>query len=247
MAIGRKDIAHLQRASHFTQIPAPALGLLLEAHACACDIRCDPWEFAVEIDCLREAGLTHSQLRWLLRKGYIAQAVEKRRARGKRRAFRPVTNLSLREGTCFVLTDAGLAYSGDDRAQPVARPTARSVAKKPSWERRLRELRLGDVVVKKFRQRAANQELILDAFEEEGWPPRIDDPLSPMAEQDVKRRLHSTIGNLNRSQEIHLIHFEGGGDGQSVCWRLLRRPQGRKERGKTKRVQSECRAKAERV
>jgi hypothetical protein len=64
---------------------------------------------------------------------------------------------------------------------------------------------------------------VLSAFEEEGWPPRLDDPLPPHSEQDRKRRLHTTISNLNRSQDHRLIHFEGAGDGQSISWRLRQR------------------------
>ena len=76
-----------------------------------------------------------------------------------------------------------------------------------------------------------NQELVLRAFEEEGWPPRIADPLPPRTDQDVKRRLHSTICNLNRAHEVVLIHFEGGGDGESICWRWLSILEARAERG----------------
>src|SRR5947209_486177 len=53
--------------------------------------------------------------------------------------------------------------------------------------------------------------------QEEGWPSRIDDPLSPVHEQDTKRRLHSTINNLNRCHERPLMQFHGGGDGQTVA------------------------------
>ena len=38
---------------------------------------------------------------------------------------------------------------------------------------------------------------------------------SPHA-RDAKRRLHTTIVNLNRFQKRRLIQFEGGGDGQVV-------------------------------
>jgi hypothetical protein len=89
------------------------------------------------------------------------------------------------------------------------------------WDAVQRQLLVGPIVVKKFRQRAANQEKILEVFEEEGWPPLIDDPLSPQQEQDSKRRLHITINNLNRCHQRHLLHFHGGGDGQTVAWRLL--------------------------
>jgi hypothetical protein len=93
---------------------------------------------------------------------------------------------------------------------------------------------LREVLVKRFKQPAANQELILEAFQEEAWPSRIDDPLHPAFDQNSKQRLHSTISNLNRCQENRLIHFEGGGDGKSVCWRLLLAPSD--GRAKTERV-----------
>ena len=68
----------------------------------------------------------------------------------------------------------------------------------PKWDAELRELRLGSQLLRRFRQRASCQEAILSAFEEEGWPARIDDPLPPKSGHDAKRRLHSTIENLNR-------------------------------------------------
>jgi hypothetical protein len=75
------------------------------------------------------------------------------------------------------------------------------------------------MVVKRFKQPSPNQQLILDSFESQGWPLLIDNPLpSLLARQDAKRRLHSTIGNLDRAQQHQLIHFYGAGKGQSVGW-----------------------------
>ncbi len=75
--------------------------------------------------------------------------------------------------------------------------------------------------MKQFKVPAANQERILAAFEEEGWPIRIDDPLPPNSEQDSKRRLHDTINSLNRNQKQNLIRFVGDGSGQGVRWELV--------------------------
>jgi hypothetical protein len=91
----------------------------------------------------------------------------------------------------------------------------------PVWDARRRELRAGHLLVKRFRQPARNQELVLAAFAEDHWPPRIDDPLPPELGQDAKQRLHSTITNLNRGHQHRIIRFEGGGDGESVCWRFV--------------------------
>ncbi len=73
-------------------------------------------------------------------------------------------------------------------------------------------------VVKQFRRRAINQELVLAAFEEECWPLRIFDPLTPQPCQDMKRRLNDTIKCLNRGQESPLLHFRGDGTGEGVLW-----------------------------
>ena len=88
----------------------------------------------------------------------------------------------------------------------------------PKWDRDRQELRVGSIVVKQFKVPAANQEVILSAFEEESWPPRIDDPLPPHGEQTPKRRLQETIKSLNRNQKRALVRFLGDGSGQGVRW-----------------------------
>ena len=67
----------------------------------------------------------------------------------------------------------------------------------------------------------ANQEAILAAFQEDGWPARIDDPLPPVAETDPKRRLSDTIKCLNRKQQNALVRFSGDGTGEGVLWDLV--------------------------
>jgi hypothetical protein len=91
----------------------------------------------------------------------------------------------------------------------------------PCWNSVLRELRLGSRLVKRFQAPADNQEAILDALEEEGWPVRIDDPLSPTPDINAKRRLHDTIKNLNRHQTHRVIRFRGDGRGEGVLWEAL--------------------------
>ncbi len=91
---------------------------------------------------------------------------------------------------------------------------------KPVWDADLNRLTLGDVVVKEYRTPAPNQQLILAAFQEEGWPPRVDDPLPPHPEQDPKRRLHETILSLNRNQKKSVLRFGGDGNGSGVRWSI---------------------------
>ena len=75
---------------------------------------------------------------------------------------------------------------------------------------------MGEVVVKRFRWPAENQEQVLDAFQEEGWPSRIDDPLRRDAKVCPKRRLHDTLKCLNRKQINEVIKFRGDGTGLGV-------------------------------
>src|SRR4051812_31386468 len=53
-----------------------AILLLSQAKLLADDLEQDSWAFAVEINCLLEAGLTNSELRWLLGKGLVEHAHE---------------------------------------------------------------------------------------------------------------------------------------------------------------------------
>jgi hypothetical protein len=89
---------------------------------------------------------------------------------------------------------------------------------RPGWDANLHELRMGARVVKRFKRPAESQELILTAFEEEGWPDVIDDPLPVEPGHDPKRRLHYTVHHLNRGQRPFLIQFHVNGNGESVYW-----------------------------
>src|SRR5262249_22047958 len=187
----------------------PSLTLLLNAFEYAQELRCPAWDFAVEIEDLRAIGLTNSDLRWLVCKGLVEHAVETQ-ASGRKRSFRAAGQLRLCENTCVVLTAAGAMFArslcpgrlngSPPREKLVVRPGEKVVVRPgvPYWDGNLRELRLGPRLVKKFRQPAPNQEMILASFEEEGWPARIDDPLPPQAGEGAKRRPHATTQNLNR-------------------------------------------------
>ena len=87
----------------------------------------------------------------------------------------------------------------------------------PQWDDQTRELRWGDAVCKRFRQRAANQTRVLGVFEEEKWPRRIDDPLPQARDMDPKRRLRDTVKALNHN--LKHVGFECDGTGEGVIWR----------------------------
>jgi len=213
-----------------------ALRLLVEARQYAREVDRDIWDFAVEIDTLRQAGCTNSEFRWFVCKGFVDHAKETTLAGEDARTFQRLqrpSGLTFSRRTCFVLTEAGGRFACSVLTEPSADTpcglvtcTKSAVAEpsestKPTWDRERQELRFGDVVVKQFKVPAANQERILAAFEEEGWPIRIDDPLPPNSEQDSKRRLHDTINSLNRNQKQNLIRFVGDGSGQGVRWELV--------------------------
>jgi hypothetical protein len=92
----------------------------------------------------------------------------------------------------------------------------------PYWDAMRRELTVDGQIVKRFRLPARNQEAVLLAFEEEGWPSRVLDPLPPQTGRCSKRRLHETIKALNRSRLARIIRFHGDGTGQGVLWEWVR-------------------------
>ena len=77
---------------------------------------------------------------------------------------------------------------------------------------------VGTQLIKKFRQTAETQELILLAFQEQRWRHEIDDPLPGRPDVDRKSRLYAAIENLNRYQKIPLLHFCGNGRGEAIRW-----------------------------
>ena len=93
-----------------------------------------------------------------------------------------------------------------------------SAITRPAWDAHRRLILCGDRVVKRFRGPAKNQTLILDAFQEEGWPGRIDDPLAPGPDDDPSARLRDAVRRLNRRQCYPVLRFCADGTGQGVCW-----------------------------
>jgi hypothetical protein len=219
-----------------------ALAYLFQAVQYAREADCDAWHFAVEISVLEGFGLSVNDFRWLVSKGYVKQAAELTAEGDRCRTFGPEGGLHFSPRSCFVLTEQGARHiqsilpqaatvgqiplttgngsSGDSSAIPSngSQPFDRAATPTPHWNARLRELRVGARLVKRFRVPSPNQEIILTAFQEEGWPELIDDPLPPETGQDSKRRVHDTIKNLNHHQENHLLHFHGDGTGKGIRW-----------------------------
>ena len=205
-----------------------ALCLMLHAHEYAKDTNCDPWQFALSMGELETIGLATPDIRWLLMKNYAALGMELTVPGDPVRSFRPVPITSINRAAGIILTLEGAEYlNGRLKISPpppvpgshsnLTREHAKN-DRRPRWDSGRRELRVGSIVVKRFRVPAPNQELILQVFEEEGWPHSIDDPLPPVLEVDCQQRLRATIKSLNRCHIVPLVRFHANGGGQVICW-----------------------------
>ena len=88
-----------------------ALGLLSRAYTFAQDAGADVWDFALEIDTLFSAGLTISDLRWLVAKRFAEHAQETSVYGGSHRSFRRGDGFFFDASTCVVLTPRAVPRS----------------------------------------------------------------------------------------------------------------------------------------
>lgn len=216
---------------------------LLLAARYANQLDSDIWEFALEIDQLTTLGLTPNDFRWLVRSGLATHRKEVTLEGENGRRFQSAGDLTYCQRSCFVLTESGIQLAerlhqatgtllkmvpnpntGTQSKNGRLKEEANQIQCIPIWDSDRRVLRYDGVVVKHFKWVAVNQQAILGAFEEDGWPPRIDDPLPPHGEQDSKRRLADTIKCLNRKQCHAVLHFRGDGTGEGVFWELVEMP-----------------------
>lgn len=219
---GNRKPPDILAAARFRQ----ALEELLTGNDYAEMTSADRWEFAVEIHVLRRFGLSDNDLRLLVLKRFVDHAQEVNGHESDRRTFRSARHDAFNERSCFVLTPLGIAKAHSPsyqamKPEPFCMPTIlpRVTWGVPTWDAPRRVLSYDGQVVKRFTRPATNQERVLSAFEEEGWPPRILDPLAPHLDQAVKRRLGETIRSLNRGQAQPLLHFYGDGTGEGILWK----------------------------
>ncbi|MHB8865723.1 MAG: hypothetical protein ACYC6N_25375 [Pirellulaceae bacterium] len=88
---------------------------------------------------------------------------------------------------------------------------------KPFWNADTCELTFRGQVVRKIRGRnvAVNVCQILDVFQEDGWPDRIDDPLT---DGPNANRVRETIRSLNDG--LTLLKFRADGSGEGILWEI---------------------------
>jgi hypothetical protein len=93
---------------------------------------------------------------------------------------------------------------------------------KPSWDHQPRALRWRGAIIRSWRRAAPNQEAALDAFEKEGWPDAINDPLEPDDHQESKARLREMVRGLNKGLKAGTIRFRSSnGRGDGVLWECV--------------------------
>jgi hypothetical protein len=139
----------------------------------------------------------------------------------------PVSSVRFARGSRFALTDAGGAFASrllDGKSGTIGEGLLGEMSDElrgqlvPRYDREHRQLCWGSHTLKRFRQPAYNQELILTAAEELGWPAWFDDPLPRRTGKSPKALLHDTLKDLNRRQTPYLIHFLGDGTGTRIGW-----------------------------
>ncbi len=203
-----------------------ALALLKRALDCASDAHAPSWDFALEIGQLYAAGLTITDLRWMVVKKFVEHAEETSAPGDEHRSFTPSRGLNFLPTTCVLLTREGARFAQCENvatSQEILGANGKShpqASAKPHWDAARRELFLGDRLIKQFHGPAKNQELILSAFQKEDWPSSIRDPLADELDVDPKIRLNDVVYRLNRKQIVSLLRFHVNGRGRNVRWSL---------------------------
>jgi len=84
---------------------------------------------------------------------------------------------------------------------------------RPFWNRANGELLWGDQVIRFIRvlREPSNIQRIVDAFQQAGWPSRVDNPLTLGQQQ-----LHQALRSLN--QRLEVIYFRSQEGGLAITW-----------------------------
>jgi hypothetical protein len=106
------------------------------------------------------------------------------------------------------LTDASRGVSTEGDTQ-----NASGASSKPNWNKSTLELCYQGQLARKIRRIARNPIIVLDAFQEDGWPAHIDNPLPPNA------NISEVVRTLN--QRLKLLRFASDGASSGFNWRLL--------------------------
>lgn len=210
------------------------LALLLDADDAAHAVGAAPWEFALELSVLVDAGLSVTQLRWLISKGFLEHGIERLpRGRAKRSVHR-VKWLKLTKKSCFVLSTSGIEYGrsicrrlhqgehrSDDYESNGNGRGETTPGETPVWDRKTGRLTFRGQVVMEFLHSAPNLTAILDAFELARWCDRIDVPAALAKGSNLKSRRHNAINALNRKRIVKSLRFSTDDTGHGLRWVAL--------------------------
>ncbi|MEO1525736.1 MAG: hypothetical protein AAFX06_09880, partial [Planctomycetota bacterium] len=149
-----------------------------EAREYAEDLSCSNWDFAIKLSDAFVMNVCENDVRWMLRKGWI----ECRPSTGSGGNMRTINAVTLTASDSIVLGIDGLRALQRLTSEPASQIEHEACEPivhhhKPCWNAERHELTYEGAVVKRYRWPAINQERILQVFEEESWPARIDDPL----------------------------------------------------------------------
>ena len=203
------------------------LGRLVEASNYANDCGRNHSDFAVGLSFFNYKGVSQTALQWLVCQRLIEHRYETTVQGGDKRIFCEAPDTKLTDKSCFAISNSGREIFErlkqealgeiSDQDSEKSEPHAEGNNILPTWCPVTRVLKIAGMVVKHFKWPAPNQEMLINAFAELGWPERVDDPLPPNG-VSPKRRLHDTIKCLNRNQINSLIKFRGDGTAQGARW-----------------------------
>ena len=152
---------------------------------------------------LVDRGLGNRSVRNSVLSGFVKEAAEA----ASRLIGRWFRELTPEQAASF---DGSRVNQVEDAARPPTEAKSAPPRDHPVWDLTARCLRFRGEVCKQYRRPAKDQEKILAAFHEEGWPDAIDDPLPP-------GKLPTTVESLNDRLEHIKFHLNGATTG--VCWR----------------------------
>ena len=114
--------------------------------------------------------------------------------------------------------DALLAVlPAEDANNTVEQPKPNATSVLPVWKKAAGELLYLSNVIREVKPTAANLRLILNSFQETGWPAWIYDPFPPDHEASDRRR--RAVATLN--QGLTGIRFLCEGNGKKISWEAV--------------------------
>ncbi len=131
---GKSPQSSFRAGLRVTERGRAALSMLLQSSEYAEELGRSVWDFAVEISVLRKAGLSNSDLRWLLCKGFVAHGYELSPDSQESRSFRESEKLAFSRRSSFVAKEPGIEFirrvldldNGAQRGSEAALPENRS-------------------------------------------------------------------------------------------------------------------------